>query len=516
MRLKYKLGMGIVIILLVVCFMTYQSYALWVINLSGKENIIEVGCFEISYEELSSSIYLQNTYPMSDQKGLLGTPYTFKIKNNCTIDSKYFVTLNTLVTSDIPKDKIKYAIISDGNVLDTGINLGTVTNINTDISGLQIEDLDESLIIESGSLKENEEQIYHLYLWIDEVAGNEVMGKSFGASLNVISSASVIKDSVEDIIIAGLDTTSSCPTVNEDGTHNISLIEQNKGLLCKSVDDYGESYYFRGVPTNNYVKYAGFYWRILRINGDGSIRLIYSGDADAIDALDNKEEILANGYIGSNRTMLQLSSNSFSGKFNYDSNAFVGYMYGNEDAATYDETHANNVSSNIKNALDSWYQNNLSDYDDQISDTLFCNDRSVMNGTGIGKDETTYQKYELRSNNASLKCMNKNDRFTKSDMVIGNGSLNYSIGLITEDEAVLAGAYQGNYNRAYFLYNGEYSITMTPVKYTDKAYIKFLTDTGNLGDGTSNTEKGYRPVINIKKGVLNDGLGTWDNPFRVS
>ncbi len=44
-----------------------------------------------------------------------------------------------------------------------------------------------------------------------------------------------------------------------------------------SEDDEGESYYYRGAVKNNYVSFAGFTWRIIRRNGDGSIRMIYSG-----------------------------------------------------------------------------------------------------------------------------------------------------------------------------------------------------------------------------------------------
>ena len=47
--------------------------------------------------------------------------------------------------------------------------------------------------------------------------------------------------------------------------------------IYKAEDDYGDSYYYRGKVTNNYVSFAGYIWRIIRINGDGSIRLIYSG-----------------------------------------------------------------------------------------------------------------------------------------------------------------------------------------------------------------------------------------------
>ena len=99
MRLRYKLGLSLVVICLAICLMTYQSYALWVVNLKGEENIVETGCFSISFTELSSSISLSITYPMSDERALTQTPYSFKIKNTCSIASSYLVTLNTLTTN---------------------------------------------------------------------------------------------------------------------------------------------------------------------------------------------------------------------------------------------------------------------------------------------------------------------------------------------------------------------------------------------------------------------------------
>ena len=60
---------------------------------------------------------------------------------------------------------------------------------------------------------------------------------------------------------------------------NLSAIESNatNSGLYKAEDDDGGSFYFRGNVSNNWVEFGGFYWRIVRINGDGSIRLLYSG-----------------------------------------------------------------------------------------------------------------------------------------------------------------------------------------------------------------------------------------------
>ena len=137
MRLRYKIGLFMVLVALGICLMTYQSYAVWVKDITAtEEQNINVGCFKIDYDDQSnSSISLKNTYPISDNKGLSGTPYTFTITNNCSIDDEYVITLNTFNSAQIAagdvvvghnedgdditdhydaynmKDKIKFAII---------------------------------------------------------------------------------------------------------------------------------------------------------------------------------------------------------------------------------------------------------------------------------------------------------------------------------------------------------------------------------------------------------------------
>ena len=123
--------------------------------------------------------------------------------------------------------------------------------------------------------------------------------------------------------------------------------------IYKAEDDWGDSYYFRGAVTNNYVKFAGYYWRIVRINGDGSIRIIYDGTSAH-----------ANGESSDDRQIQVSSYNS-----SYNDNAYVGYMYGSTGANSYAATHANNNNSTIKGVLDNWYTINIANkgFGDKIS-----------------------------------------------------------------------------------------------------------------------------------------------------
>ena len=222
MKLKYKILLAIITVGIGICLMAYQSYALWVASYTGGENIVEVGCFSVEFEELSSSVELHNTYPVSDQKGLSATPYTFKITNTCTNDAAYNVTLNTLTTNTMQKNWLKYAIYkSTESKPSTGTNLGTINNFNTATEELQITNLDESIIIASGNLKQNESETYNFYLWMDEATGNEAMNTKFEGSINVISTATKTNN-YQETLLNGADPVLKDPliavTIDSDGT----------------------------------------------------------------------------------------------------------------------------------------------------------------------------------------------------------------------------------------------------------------------------------------------------------
>ena len=523
MRIKYKIMLAIITVGIGICLMTYQSYALWVANFTGGENIVNVGCFSIEFREDTNPISLNNTYPVSDAKGLTTTPYTFTITNTCTVDASYSVTLNTINTNTMTKNMIKYAIQKSTSPKPTsGINLGTNTNYNTAIEELNVTNLDESIIIETGTLKgkssneanDGESITYNLYLWMDEQTGNEGMNTTFEGSINVISSASKIRD-VADEIIASVDTTGKCAEVEEGGTVVINSAESTDGYVCAAPDDYGTSYYFRGTVENNWVKFANSYWRIIRINGDKTIRMIYAGDAKVIDGLENKEEVLKNGYNDASTGYTQIGKSAFNSS--KDDNAYVGYMYGTIGASTYAETHANTNDSTIKEAIDLWYETHLKDteYEGYVSDTIFCNDRSFSSsniGTGAGTSVTDYRP---RSGNRTLKCKEQNDRFTVDDEEIGNGDLTYPISLITTDEIYLAGGYSST-NSSYYLYTGNMYWTLSPGYFNGSdAYVRVVSGVGTSNGGNVYLSYGVRPVINLKAGSLTKGSGTALDPYQV-
>ena len=289
------------------------------------------------------------------------------------------------------------------------------------------------------------------------------------------------------------------------------------GTIYKSLDESqydedGEVYYFAGAPTDNYVKFAGFWWRIIRINGDGSIRMIYSGE----------------GSPATTGTSTQISTSVYNSSYN--DNAYVGYMYGSTGADSYAATHANSNPSTIKGVLDSWYTTNIANkgYGDKIStEAGFCGDRepstnsSTSNGQGgTGTTQTYYGGYIRLVNSTktpTLKCKNNEDMYTVNGSDRGNKALINPVGLITADEVSMAGGVYGQNNGSYYLYTGQHYWTMSPRYFGGSiAHVFYVASTGYLGNASVNwTYGGVRPVINLAHDVEITGSGTSDDPFVV-
>ena len=126
--------------------------------------------------------------------------------------------------------------------------------------------------------------------------------------------------SLETITLANktfyLNEMQRCPTMYSDGTLTATGAEDTFGYLCKAKDAYGDSYYYRGNVTNNYVLFAGKYWRIIRYNGDGTVRIIYDGTSAHVNGESSKDR--------------EIGISPFNEK--NDDNAYVGYMYGKTGA----------------------------------------------------------------------------------------------------------------------------------------------------------------------------------------
>lgn len=195
MRLRYRIPLAVIAIMMVITVFLGSSYSLWKITkYQPTANVIETGCFELTFTEQSSSINLTNAYPIKDEKGLKTTPYTFTLKNTCTIDADYIVYLNTLKTTGTKIDDslIKYSLLKTGDSINVANPLSTAS-VNSDISSFTYDkELLTSYSLATGSLAQNEQVQYNLRLWIDESATTSINGYTFEAGIATLAYATTI------------------------------------------------------------------------------------------------------------------------------------------------------------------------------------------------------------------------------------------------------------------------------------------------------------------------------------
>ncbi len=241
-----------------------------------------------------------------------------------------------------------------------------------------------------------------------------------------------------------------------------NVATENEGLI-ETTDDFGSAYYFRGQVPNNYVSFASLTWRIVKINGDKTVKLV----------LDDYIEETSNYY-------------------NTDSTASI-------------EEKLNYTQGNMLETLKNWYDIYLNSYERYIVNSKYCIDDSVAE---MINNTTYYLGYSrlLTDYNPVANCLG--DRF------------NAKIGLLTADEAVYAGASKNSANTAYYLYTPGKNTsfwTLTPAS-NDGNEIHFfeIGENGSLKtESVGSYYRGLKPVINIMKRTYVTGSGTEEDPYVI-
>ena len=251
----------------------------------------------------------------------------------------------------------------------------------------------------------------------------------------------------------------------------------------------GVTYYYTGANPDNWVQFAGFWWRIIRINGDGSIRMIYQGTS-----------------ANTTGSGTQIGTDAFNSS--YHRSYYVGLVHDGSSQ------HGSGQNSTIMTTLNNWYNSNLASYEKDYIDTGagFCSDRNLQSGSWSASGRHNYaaygRLYNKGSESASLQC---------SDVDIlsqDNGRLPNPIGLVTADEAALAGVTWSNPQSSY-LNTGQDYWTMSPFNYGGNATVFRIEPKGNISSEYVTNLSGMRPVINLRNDVPITGSGTTADPFRV-
>ena len=237
---------------------------------------------------------------------------------------------------------------------------------------------------------------------------------------------------------------------------NVSATE-NEGLIRQSTE-LGNMYYFRGNVANNYVSFANNLWRIVKINEDNSVKLILNNTLESLAPMNVTE------------------------------------LAGNNDFLT----------STAYQNLTNWYTTYLTEFDELVASTYYCFDNSVSTNTG----EISY----LSNTRLFTDYLPSN--------VCGGLNVSSKVGLLTADEAVMAGASAGE-NTSYYLYIDGLQAswwTMTPNKRENNvmSYMALSTNGSLIRDVDETSSIFLRPVITLSRKTQVTGSGTLDDPYKLS
>ena len=530
---------------------------------SGSTIVAKGGQMNVVYDNKSANISVSNIYPR--EEALLTKK--FQVIGNNTTDLLMFYKIKMVVDNNEFGLDLSYKLTGT-NTSNSGALIPNV------LSNAYIGERDVSLgtgyhVKGTGNVHE-----YTLQIFLKpRNTGNDsrdnqnyAQQANFAAHLVIeIDGTSTEKapknwdKAGSNTLLAGIKKNYASPTATL--TNPITdASASNEAVMSLAPDDYGISYYFRGNVQNNFVSFANMCWRIVRITGDGSIKLALYDYSSA--SCTNTGDTLA---------FARYNGNTYTTEFNeqYNDNAYVGFMYGTPNSSTYAATHANINKSTILQNLETWYKAKLTSYTDKLADTIWCNDKStvkdvtlnqtasekgvlnkdsmVYNGLGYQKELTMYgsgirnfgieQSGENYTNGTgpSLICPKDNDggklsKFTVDDTVNGNGNLDYKIGLLTVDEMILAGMatylvyYNNNYDEnsitSYLISNANYYYwTLSPGAFADDGAALVLRSGGGgrLVFGYVVDFCALRPVVSLKSATtISGGNGTASSPFVIN
>ena len=307
----------------------------------------------------------------------------------------------------------------------------------------------------------------------------------------------------------------------------IKTPENETECTSTNICDAGENGYFVGLTesecsgmegtkwitekaTWNGTSTKDIYWRIIRTNHDGSIKLLYAGTSPDTTS----------GYIGES-------------SFNTIDNdpMYVGYKYGTTGSLENNRLNTNDIT--IKTYVDNWYKNNLIAYTKYLSkDAVYCNDRNLASGqTYSTTSNFDYASWERIGTNKqpTYNCTNMSDAFSVNNT---SAKLDYPIGLMTIDELSYAGGefytkltapyawYYTNANGESIISNSS-SVSLSPVVWNEtdsRVWRWYGSDTpGSLDAGLSvDISFAVRPSVSLSScNLISRGDGSPENPYVI-
>ena len=257
--LKRELVLTMISVLTVTTVILGGSYAIFTnIEKAEKYNIIKTGTLQISYDDTSTGlgniINLNGAYPESDIEGQKREAYRFKITNTGSLNAKYKVRVlddTDMIEEDgcndkqLEKTKIKYSLNQETPVI--------------------LDSIKEEYIIKEGTLAPEESIILEMRMWIDENAGNEVLGTHYHGKI-VVEGIQKEETAVETLLAKTNDAETSYDNATEEGKKEMFAFTHQRGGQQEgwSEEDL-KDYRYVGTTPNNYVTFNDELWRIIGI-----------------------------------------------------------------------------------------------------------------------------------------------------------------------------------------------------------------------------------------------------------
>ena len=425
------------------------------------------------------------------------TTKTFTITNNSKEEYKYNISIKDLINTFVTEGYLQYKITSTNGYNMTEFKDIPKSSIATD-----------TILAYSVSIPVGVTQSYTIefkYANDESVDQSDDMGRKLSGTL-------FITEGTELTLLTQLLADKSTVLTRTDFSK--VLTNDNTNTLYTSTEDSKTVYYFAGNATDNWVKFGknasnqDLYWRIIRTNSDGGVRLLYHGTSTtATDA-----------YIGK----------SVFNSIDTDS-IYAGYMYGTSGSLINNRKNTNN--STIKTAIDNWYASNMTSYTKYLSTTaVYCNDREVGSGTYSATGSTFYYAAYTRlvtNKTPTYDCSATEDKFT-ADTSTGNGKLTYPIALMTADEVSFAGGLWATNAPTWYYYNSAngsstgsiYWWLLSPHTWDGGNTVIFIiygsSFPGFLNGYFASVEFGIRPVISLKSCVKwKSGDGSASSPYEI-
>ena len=398
-KIKDILTIGIsVFMLIVVIGISYSAFTYS--GLGKKENKITTGAITMLYTESSNTITMNNALPTTDNTGKTrknaGEYFDFTVKSSITgnTDINYEIAAKEETGNTFSGNNIKYYLTTvDSNGKETEV-MAPRTYYEEPSGNVYTGRPADMMSLYTGNLNQQGDTTinYRLRIWVDENYNpqNDNGGLTYKVKVSVYGQTSDTVAKAEDKYCQenGFTTLSDCMLVMNNheastdlaktaikakGTPDFTKIAPNDTEtdgLYMTEDDEGESYYYRGAVKNNYVSFAGFIWRIIRRNGDGSVRMIYSGKSTS-DTGDS----------------VAIGNSQFNSK--YWDPTYVGYKY-NEDFSLHES-------------------NGITGYD------WFTNTTKYNFGTGYTFDQST-KKFTLTGNIKELTWNDNHDEIVNNNL----------------------------------------------------------------------------------------------------